>query len=92
MPASIQVFVKGRFRHGDTAHHGEVLDIGAPFHELLEAAVQVADVSLALHDFITTQGQFQRHVAGDAGVLRTLPELDVFTRGKIDRFRLGHVQ
>ena len=92
MACGVQVFVEGGFRYGDAAHHGEVLDIGAPFHELLEAAVQVADVGFALDDLVAAQRQLQRHVAGDAGVLRTLPQLDVFTRRQIDRLRLAHIQ
>jgi hypothetical protein len=80
----VAVFVEVRFRHADAADDGEALNEGAPLHQLLEAAVQIADVGLALHHLIAADGQLHRHVAGDAGVVRPLPELEVFARGQVD--------
>ncbi len=83
-PRGVQIFVERRFGHRDPAHHRKVLDPGPALHELLEAPVQIAHMGLAFHHLVAAQGELQRHVAGDAGVLGAMPELDVLLGVQVD--------
>src|SRR6056297_2692848 len=80
----IEVLVKVRLGYADAAYDGKVLDVGAPLHQLLETAVQVAYVGSQVDHFVAANGKLQGHVAGDARVLRPLPQLEVLSRGKVD--------
>ena len=71
----VAVFVEVRFGHADATDDGEDLDEGAPFHQFLEAAMEIADMGLAFDHFVAADGELHRHVAGNAGVIRALPEL-----------------
>jgi hypothetical protein len=70
-----QVFVEVWFGHADPADQGKALDIAPAFHEFLKSPVEIAYMSPALHYLVATGHQFQRHVAGDSGMLGALPDL-----------------
>ena len=80
----IAIFVEIGLGHADAADDREDLNEGPPLHQLLKAAVQIADMGFPLDHLIAADGQLDRHVAGDAGVVRPLPEFEVFARLEVD--------